>query len=54
MNQEALGRKCDFREKSVRFHERFLRARQSRAAKMIEDMTAFNVNRLNVEVRGLK
>lgn len=27
---------------------------QSRAAKMIEDMTAFNVNRLNVEVRGLK
>jgi uncharacterized alkaline shock family protein YloU len=27
---------------------------QSRAAKMIEDMTAFNVNRLNIEVRGLK
>lgn len=27
---------------------------QSRAAKVIEDMTAFNVNRLNIEIRGLK
>ena len=27
---------------------------QSRAAGMIEDMTAFNVNRLNIEIRGLK
>ena len=30
------------------------RALQMRSAKIIEDMTAFNVNRLNIEVRGIK